>query len=61
MVLVVFMVFIKRYISASRGGGVPFVSPMVFYRFPNLSPAMAAAAVYGSIGGGLAIYGGKRI
>lgn len=41
--------------------GVPFIDPHVFYRFPALTPPVAAFAVYGGMAGGLAAFGGKPL
>eukprot|EP00405_Crypthecodinium_cohnii_P011253 CAMPEP_0206435698 /NCGR_PEP_ID=MMETSP0324_2-20121206/10033_1 /ASSEMBLY_ACC=CAM_ASM_000836 /TAXON_ID=2866 /ORGANISM="Crypthecodinium cohnii, Strain Seligo" /LENGTH=133 /DNA_ID=CAMNT_0053902703 /DNA_START=41 /DNA_END=442 /DNA_ORIENTATION=- len=36
-----------------QGGhlGIPFVNPSFFYRFPSVTPAMAAFGVYGGLAG----------
>jgi len=39
--------------------GVPFVDASFFYRYPQVSPPLAGAAVYGGIGFLLATLGGK--
>lgn len=41
--------------------GIPFIDHNFFYRFPMVRPPMMAFAVYGGIGGGLAMLGGKPI
>lgn len=43
----------------SFGLGVPFVDGHFFYRNPQVSPAIAGAIVYGSIGAALAMLNGK--
>ncbi|KAL7463644.1 hypothetical protein ACHAXS_004000 [Conticribra weissflogii] len=49
------------YVGVSRGLlGVPFINPQFLYggRFP---PSIIGGAVYGTMGGALAMLGGKRI
>jgi hypothetical protein len=41
--------------------GIPFVDPYTLYRYPFISPGMAAFAVYGGMGFGLALLGGKPV
>jgi hypothetical protein len=40
---------------------VPFVDYTFFYRYPQIPPAAMGAFIYGSIGFGLALFGGKTI
>ncbi len=48
------------YVGVSTGRlGVPFVNPYSLYSFRN--PAVIGGAVYGAIGGALAMLGGKAI
>mmetsp|Transcript_5024 Transcript_5024/g.6499 ORF Transcript_5024/g.6499 Transcript_5024/m.6499 type:complete len:128 (-) Transcript_5024:421-804(-) len=50
------------YMGVKNGNiGIPFVSHDFFYRFPFLRPQHVALAVYGSMGGALAMLGGKPI
>lgn len=53
---------ILGYIGVSRRIlGIPFVDAYFFMRHPQISPPMAAAAVYGTMGGVLAaVLGDKR-
>jgi len=48
-------------IIVSVGGGIPFVSPDFFWRYPNVRPVMMGAGVYGSLGGAMAVFSGKPI
>ena len=42
--------------------GIPFVDPMVFYRYPALPPSVVAAGVYGTVAGVFAgVLGGKPL
>lgn len=42
--------------------GIPFVDPMLFYRYPSLQPSVVCAAVYGAIAGTMAgVLGGKPL
>jgi len=42
--------------------GIPFVDPIVFYRYPGLPPSLVCGAVYGVIAGTMAgVLGGKPI
>jgi hypothetical protein len=41
--------------------GIPFIDPNTLYRYPFVSPGMAAFAVYGGLGLGLAMIGGKPL
>ncbi len=41
--------------------GIPFIDPYTLMRYPFVSPAIAGFAVYGSMGFGLALLGGKPI
>ncbi len=48
------------YVGVSTGRlGVPFVNPYYLYNFRN--PAIIGGAVYGALGGALAMLGGKSI
>jgi hypothetical protein len=48
------------YLGVANGRlGVPFVDYTFFYRNPNISPPLAGALVYGLLGGGFAMIGGK--
>jgi hypothetical protein len=48
------------YVGVSTGRlGIPFVNPYSLYSFRN--PAVIGGAVYGAIGGALAMLGGKAI
>lgn len=48
------------YVGVGTGRlGVPFVDHYFFYRYPQVSPAMAGFAVYGGIGALFATFGGK--
>mmetsp|Transcript_22324 Transcript_22324/g.33432 ORF Transcript_22324/g.33432 Transcript_22324/m.33432 type:complete len:129 (-) Transcript_22324:377-763(-) len=50
------------YFGVQRGHiGIPFVDPTLFYRYPSLKPQTVAFAVYGAMGGALAMVGGKPI
>ena len=41
--------------------GIPFVDPYTLYRYPFVTPGGAAFVVYGGLGLGLAMLGGKPI
>ena len=44
----------------TRRIGIPFVNPMIFYQYPNLSPPIVGSVVYGTIAGIFAgVLGGK--
>jgi hypothetical protein len=48
------------YVGVSRGAlGVPFVNPYHLYTFRN--PAIIGGAVYGAIGGAMALFEGKTM
>ena len=48
------------YVGVSRGLlGVPFVNPYHLYTFRN--PAIIGGAVYGAIGGAMALFEGKTM
>lgn len=48
------------YLGVSAGMlGIPFVHPSFFYKNPRFPPALVGAAVYGSLGAGMAALGGK--
>lgn len=48
------------YVGVSTGRlGVPFVNPYYLYNIRN--PAIIGGAVYGALGGALAMLGGKSI
>ena len=50
------------YLGVSRGVlGIPFLPRTFFYQYPALRPAIAGAAVYATMGGFLAVLGGKRL
>jgi hypothetical protein len=50
------------YIGVSTNRiGIPFVDPYTFYRYPFMSPGMTAFVVYGGMGFGLALLGGKPV
>jgi hypothetical protein len=51
---------VMGYVGVSTGRlGVPFVNPYYLYNFRN--PAIIGGAVYGALGGALAMLGGKSI
>lgn len=51
---------IMGYVGVSTGRlGVPFVNPYYLYNIRN--PAIIGGAVYGALGGALAMLGGKSI
>jgi hypothetical protein len=51
---------VMGYVGVSTGRlGVPFVNPYHLYTFRN--PAIIGGAIYGALGGALAMLGGKSI
>lgn len=51
---------ILGHVGVSRGIlGIPFVDGHLFYRYPQLSPPLVGAAVYGGIAGLFVTLGGK--
>lgn len=48
------------YVGVSRRWiGIPFMDSYFFYRYPQVAPEVAGAAVYGAMAGALAMLGGK--
>ena len=53
---------ILGYVGVSQNLiGIPFVGPDLFYKYPFIPRAWAGAAVYGGLGLGLAMFGGKPL